>query len=426
MTWERMPIGDLLQRLPNNKVVQQGWSPLCETHPAATGNWGVLKTTAIQAGQFAPQHNKALPEGLEPRATIEVEVGDLLLTCAGPRARCGVPALVRATPGRLMMSGKMYRLRPDGRLDARFLELFLLSDEAQERIDEMKTGISDSGLNLTHGRFIQLQVPVPPMEEQLRVVAILEDHLSHLDAAEKSLRTVQRRLVALERAALNLHFGVTGKTVALAEFVQDISAGKSFGSSNSPASADEWGIIKVSAMTWGEFRPNENKAVPADRIDLRFEIKAGDLLVSRANTADYVGASVLVGEIRPRLLLSDKSLRVSPRAGVDPRWLWRVLQAPSARAQITQLATGTKDSMRNISQASLKMIQVPHRDESAQLTSVAAFDRVSESIAIVTSEIALQLVRSKSLRKSLLAAAFAGRLTGSSHDLSWVAETMTA
>ena len=86
-----------------------------------------------------------------------------------------------------MMSGKMYRLRPNQRIDPRFLELYLLSDDAQKRIDGMKTGISDSGLNLTHGRFVELPVPVPPLEEQRRIVAILEDHLSHLDAADEYL-----------------------------------------------------------------------------------------------------------------------------------------------------------------------------------------------------------------------------------------------
>jgi type I restriction enzyme S subunit len=147
--------------------------------------------------------------------------------------------------------------------------------------------------------------------------------------------------------------------VPLGDLIDDLSAGKSFGKANPPAAVGQWGIIKVSAMTWGEFRPEENKAVPADRVDPRFEIREGDLLVSRANTADYVGACVLVGPVRPRLLLSDKSLRLTPKPGVYAKWLWRTLQSPSVRRQIRELATGTKDSMRNISQAALREIAVP-------------------------------------------------------------------
>lgn len=146
---------------------------------------------------------------------------------------------------------------------------------------------------------------------------------------------------------------------SLGDLVDEITAGRSFGASNAPAAEDEWGIIKVSAMTSGEFKPEENKAVPANLVDPRFEIREGDLLLSRANTSDHVGASVLVGPVRPRLLLSDKSLRLKCSSSVQPKWLWYALQASESRRQIRQLATGTKDSMRNISQEALRTITLP-------------------------------------------------------------------
>ncbi|MGY6759835.1 Hypothetical protein KLENKIAIHU_2108 [Klenkia terrae] len=119
-------------------------------------------------------------------------------------------------------------------------------------------------------------------------------------------------------------------------------------------------------MTWGRFRPDENKAVPAYLVNPRFEIKTGDLLVSRANTSEYVGAPVVVGATRPRLLLSDKSMRLSAVPGTNPAWLRYMLMAPSARRQIEARATGTSDSMRNISQAGLLAVQLPDCPDSEQ------------------------------------------------------------
>ena len=113
------------------------------------------------------------------------------------------------------------------------------------------------------------------------------------------MANARRRLGALERSSLDAQFG-RHPEVPLAELIEDISAGKSFGASAAPAREGEWGIIKVSAMTWGEFKAGENKAVSTDRVDPRFEIREGDLLLSRANTAEYVGASVVVGPVRPR------------------------------------------------------------------------------------------------------------------------------
>jgi len=186
---------EVLALLGNKRPLQQGWSPKCLSHPSSTDeDWAVVKTTAIQAGWFDETQNKELPATLEPRPAIEIESGDLLMTCAGPRSRCGVPTLVRSARPRLMMSGKMYRFRPLGLIDPRFLELWLLSPEAQSRIDVMKTGISDSGLNLTQDRFLELPVPLPALGEQERIVEVLEDHLSRLDAADRWLADTERRI----------------------------------------------------------------------------------------------------------------------------------------------------------------------------------------------------------------------------------------
>lgn len=202
--WALAPIEDLFWPLEDGRTLHQGWSPLCEKTPAPTDeDWGVLKTTAIQAGAFLPQHNKHLPKHLTPRPQTEVKTGDILITCAGPRVRCGVACMVRHTRPRLMMSGKMYRFRvsPDD-MDARYLEAFLLTSEATRAIDKMKTGGSDSGLNLTHDRFRPLPVPVAPLNEQRRIMDTVEEITSDLDAGVAALERVQAKLKHYRAAVL--------------------------------------------------------------------------------------------------------------------------------------------------------------------------------------------------------------------------------
>jgi len=163
--------------------------------------------------------------------------------------------------------------------------------------------------------------PVPPLAEQRRIVAAIEEHFSRLDAAEQSLRRAQRRLEGMRRAVLSIAVS-EGEEKRVGDLLDGIEAGKSFKCHNRPSAPDEWGVIKVSAMTWGSFNERENKAVLSDNsVDPRWEIGTGDLLLSRANTTDYVGASVLVGRCRPRLLLSDKSMRLTVKPGVEKAWL---------------------------------------------------------------------------------------------------------
>ena len=119
--WEVGLLGDHLKR------IEQGWSPDCETEPANTGQWGVLKTTAVVWEGYNSLANKALPEGLNPRLEYEVNSGDVLMTRAGPGNRVGVVAYVNSTQNRLILSDKLYRMVPNESLNKEYLSLFLSS-----------------------------------------------------------------------------------------------------------------------------------------------------------------------------------------------------------------------------------------------------------------------------------------------------------
>lgn len=205
--WVETQISEIVELQANGKPFQQGWSPQCESRPANEGEWGVVKTTAIQHGEFWAHENKALPSKLEPKPLIEIRQGDILMTCAGPRNRCGVACLVKATRSKLMMSGKMYRFRPHpDALDPQFLSYFIGKHETQQLIDEMKTGISDSGLNLTHGRFALLPVRLPPLNEQRRIVEKIEAMFERIDKGVENLRAAKTTLALYRQSLLKSAF----------------------------------------------------------------------------------------------------------------------------------------------------------------------------------------------------------------------------
>ncbi len=205
--WSKAEISELVETQQNGKPFQQGWSPRCESRPAAKGEWGVLKTTAIQHGEFWSHENKALPTNLTPRPQIEIKPGDILITCAGPRSRCGVACIVEGNHPRLMMSGKMYRLRAHPEvLDPQFLSCFIRMSDTQIRIDAMKTGINDSGLNLTHSRFGKLPVIVPPLNEQKRIVEKIEMLFDEIDRGVESLRAAKNAVDLYRQSLLKSAF----------------------------------------------------------------------------------------------------------------------------------------------------------------------------------------------------------------------------
>lgn len=151
------------------------------------------------------------------------------------------------------------------------------------------------------------------------------------------------------------------KWVELGDVLSDIEAGRSFKALDRPAAGQEWGVLKVSCVSWGEFRPEENKALPAGIEAQGIPTpRRGDLLISRANTTALVGAVVIVPEDQPRLILSDKILKLVPRPSLaDPRYLLYVLRSPTARTHIESHATGTSGSMHNVSQANIRRCPLP-------------------------------------------------------------------
>lgn len=191
--------------------------------------------------------------------------------------------------------------------------------------------------------------------------------------------------------------------VRLGDILARIETGKSYKCEPRPASTEEWGVIKVSAMTWGDFNETENKAVPAGfSPNTDYEIRPGDILLSRANTAAHVGASVIVRKCRPRLLLSDKSLRLIPAEGINREWLAYLLSSPQIRGQISEQATGTKDSMRNISQGTLGNIKCWLPPLGEQRRMVAALDEQLSRLGAVEGSIARATQRAHHLNRSAL------------------------
>jgi type I restriction enzyme, S subunit len=165
------------------RSLDQGWSPKCEGRSARGDHeWGVIKTTAVQAINFAPEENKALPAALTPRPNLQIAVGDVLITRAGPRSRVAIACLVRRTRSQLMLCDKVYRLRVhERRALPEFLTLALNSPATLQSLEELKTGINDSGLNLTQDRFLGLEIPAPSIEEQRQIVRRIEAAFARID-----------------------------------------------------------------------------------------------------------------------------------------------------------------------------------------------------------------------------------------------------
>lgn len=206
--WATCPLGSLIGE------IGQGWSPKCDgTKTVGPNDWAIIKTTAVQHLKYSDKELKLLPAELNPRPAIEIKEGDFLMTRKGPRVRTGVVCLVRKTRARAMLCDTVYRFRCDDLIVfAPFLELALNAPQKLREIDKLKSGISDSGISLNHGKVRSIQISFPTScAEQAEIVSRLEAKLSTLDVLEVQLDAQLARSKALRQSILKQAFA--GKLV---------------------------------------------------------------------------------------------------------------------------------------------------------------------------------------------------------------------
>jgi type I restriction enzyme S subunit len=206
--WSTVRLGDCLEKLKSGKLVERGWSPQCLSQPSSDEDtWGVLKTTAVQMGDYWAEFNKELPKSLEPKTGLEVNDGDFLMTTTGPRNRCGIVCLVNQTRKKLIFSGKILRFRADtSRLMPGWLMYLMMSPDIQKTFDEMKVGTSDSSVSIGNQQVLDLIVPITPLDEQKKTLEILEAQFSRLEASLALADAIEKKASALRRSLLHAAF----------------------------------------------------------------------------------------------------------------------------------------------------------------------------------------------------------------------------
>lgn len=333
-----------------------------------------------------------------------------------------------------VLNQHIFKVVPDERLTSRRFLFYLL----RQAIAEMKQSAHLHGSTMKHinrGPFLGFSVPIPPLPEQHRIVAEIETQLTRLDAAvaalERARANLKRYRAAVLKAACEGRLVATESEVAfepgsdgaqvdalppswrwvtLGTVRTEIKAGKSFKCNERPPSVDEVGVVKVSAVTWGEYDEAETKTcIDPDRVDSSLFVETGDFLFSRANTIDLVGACVIAKRVTKRVMLSDKILRFGFE-GVERRWVLYCLRSRWGRSEIERLATGNQESMRNIGQDRIRQIRIPLPPLAEQRRIVAEVERRLSVVNAMEQTVGRGLARAARLRQAVLRKAFAGEL----------------
>jgi type I restriction enzyme S subunit len=190
--------------------IEQGWSPLAENRVAEAEEWAVLKVGCVNGGRFDETENKALPATIDPIPELEIQEGDVLVSRANTRQLLGSAALVTHVRPRLLLCDKLYRLSVNLRsLAAAYLVVALAADSVRYQLEIDASGASNSMQNISQETLRRLVLALPPVQEQVDILAAVERETTKIDALVTNVRDAINRLKELRTALISA--AVTGK-----------------------------------------------------------------------------------------------------------------------------------------------------------------------------------------------------------------------
>lgn len=226
-----------------------------------------------------------------------------------------------------------------------FLPFFMQSDLFMNRAMEISVGSLSPTINWK--TLAAQEFALPPVDQQKELIATFEALVQTVYAYELAEISAFSYHAALREE----HFGESANEIYLGDLLNEIQGGKSLvGIDEPPKSSQEKAVLKVSAVGKRAFLPYESKTLirQGEFID-EHSIRHGDVLITRANTPDLVGLVCLVRSDHMNLMLSDKTLRLVPKAEIPGLLLVECLQTQAARQYLKANATGTGGAMKNIS-----------------------------------------------------------------------------
>ena len=283
------------------------------------------------------------------------------------------------------------------KVDRDFLYYFLTS--LKPTISNIGRGVAQNNINMSILK--EIEVPLPPLDEQRKIAAVL-DKVSDLIAKrrqqlDKLDEMVQSRFVEM--------FGdpeinpMEWPTIAIGETVVKIESGWSGNGTQRERKPNEIAVLKVSSVTKGYFIPEECKVLDDQKnIKKYISPQRGDLLFSRANTKEMVGATAIIRKDYPNLILPDKLWKIRFFDTANVVYMKYILSSKTIRNKFSSASTGTSGSMYNVSMEKFKSIKIPLPGVREQ-NYFAIFVEETEKIRI---SISRSLDKLETLKKALM------------------------
>jgi type I restriction enzyme S subunit len=378
-----------------------GWT----TSASDSGEVRLLRTTDLTHGPITWETVPFCKETPKTVADFEVHPNDIFISRAGS---VGVSVLVKDAPFKSVFASYLIRVRPTKIINAKYLSFFLQSPHYWNQVLELSSGIALANINAT--KIQSMTLPLPPIGEQHKIVELLEDHLSRLDAALADVKQAKIKASQFRRSLLKSTFEEFGEhSVRIGDVVTfNRRRPAEFKNSNSEVSFVP--MPKVSEVSGQIVLDERISHSEGQRRSLTY-FENGDVIFAKITPCMENGKIALAKNLFEGAAYGSTEFHVlTPTERILPDYLRYFIGSDDFRANAERAMTGAV-GQRRVPKTYLDDHTIPLPSLDIQTEIVAHLDeslsRTDDAIK-VAEKIETESAR---LRRALLQSAFTGQLT---------------
>lgn len=195
-----------------------------------------------------------------------------------------------------------------------------------------------------------MRFQLPSIDEQKKIAI----RLRKIDKVIQNCIEMTDKLDLIIKSQFVEMFGVLERTTTISRYISELRGGKSLAGTDPCKNK----VLKTGAATFGWFDPEQYKYLPTDYEPLpEHKVETGDVIISRMNTPELVGACSYVFEAPEDMYYPDRLWKVVLKENTNPIFLWQLLWDRDVRKAIKDSSGGTSGTMHNISKTNLLAIK---------------------------------------------------------------------
>ena len=362
-----------------------------------------------ESGQIIPNKVAYISEEChESLKRSQLKVNDILFSIAGALGRIGI-VNEEIVPANTNQALAIVRLAKDSGILVSFLAKYFTSNNISEEIEKLKGGAAQQNLSL--GQLNNLSIPLPPLPEQQRIVAILDEAFAAIAKAKANAQQNLKNAKELFESYLQSVFeNCNWEEKSIQEITKIINgyafASKDFKSTNTIKS------IKITNVGVNKFVEEVDNYLPEIFKDTLkdFQVREGNIVIALTRTIISAGLKVaVVPKSYDGALINQRVAALVPNEKlINQSYLYYFLTTYGVAKYV--MARVNTLMQPNLSINDLKKLPVPCPSLKDQQTIVQKLDALSTQTQKLEAIYQQHLNDLDELKKSVLQKAFRGEL----------------